>query len=121
MEKDGPPSSKEESKVGESNLQRPDTMDSEKFKPPREKKDVNPSASVNDVQSKPIAKRENQARIVSASNGNGEATGVDSSNVSLSVASSEVSIARYYIVLMSLSGQLILILIVDCCSLIVTY
>ena len=91
MEKDGPPSSKEEN-VGESSFQRPDTMDSEKFMPPSEKKDVDPSATANDVQSKPIAKRENQARIVSASNGNGEAAVVDSANVSLSMASSEVSI-----------------------------
>ena len=100
MEKGDPISSKPMGQVDESKSKHPDTMDSETTKPlvvdQKDADQSNPkreeSAASKDVPSKPISKRENQARIVSASNVDGEPAVVDSAAVSLSMASSEVSI-----------------------------
>lgn len=80
--------------VHESKRKTPETMDSETTKPSKDAKDQShpkreESAVSNDIPSKPISKSENQARIVSASNVDGEPAVVDSTAVSLSMASSE--------------------------------
>lgn len=83
--------------VHESKRKTPEAMDSETTKPSKDAKDQShpkreESAVSNDIPSKPISKSENQARIVSASNVDGEPAVVDSTAVSLSMASSEVRI-----------------------------